>query len=242
MKIMLLALAGLVAGQPALAAKPAHPAAKVAKAAASTHRAKSVAPAPSSPEDAALPPLAPQAQRVADWVVATADNQGLPYAIVDKPNASLALFDADGTLRAQVPVLLGIALGDHSTPGVGSKRLAEIGPAEKTTPAGRFLARFGTAAGKHKVLWVDYADSVALHPIPPGASPNEHRRQRLLSPESDDNRITFGCINVPSTFYSKNLRPLFLKQGGYVYVLPDEKPLDEVFPLLRAQPIPQAVK
>jgi hypothetical protein len=57
----------------------------------------------------------------------------------------------------------------------------------------------------------------------------------MLSPTPDDNRITFGCINVPSAFYSKSLRPLFLKKGGYVYVLPDTKPLEEVFPQLLAQ-------
>jgi hypothetical protein len=54
----------------------------------------------------------------------------------------------------------------------------------------------------------------------------------MLSPESDDNRITFGCINVPRAFYAK-LRPLFLKKGGYVYVMPDVTPLETVFPRLR---------
>ena len=122
-----------------------------------------------------------------------------------------------------------------ATPGVGSKHLAEIGPAEKTTPAGRFLAKFGLAAGQERVLWVDYATSVALHPIPKGASAKERRRQRMLSPTSEDNRITFGCINVPVTFYSKAVRPLFQKKGGYVYVLPDTKPLEVVFPRLRVQ-------
>ena len=132
-----------------------------------------------------------------------------------------------------MPVLLGIALGDDATPGVGSKKLGEIGPAEKTTPAGRYLAKFGLAAGRQKVLWVDYANSVAIHPIPPDASKDERRRERMLSPEPDDNRITFGCINVPKAFYGRVLRPLFQKKGGYVYVLPDAKPLEAVFPLLR---------
>jgi hypothetical protein len=78
---------------------------------------------------------------------------------------------------------------------------------------------------------------VALHPIPKDASKQEHRRERLLSPASDDNRITFGCINVPMAFYGKSVRPLFQKKGGYVYVLPDTRPLEEVFPRLRVQAI-----
>ncbi|MEO0031226.1 MAG: hypothetical protein RIS94_984 [Pseudomonadota bacterium] len=195
--------------------------------------AKPVAGTDTAPQDAAA---AARMARVAEWVAASADNRGLPYAIIDKPAATLQLFDGKGAQVAQVPVLLGRAPGDLSTPGIGAKSLAEIGPAEKTTPAGRFLARFGIAAGKAKVLWVDYADSVALHPIPPGASPKERRRQRLLSPASDDNRITFGCINVPQGFYSRNLRPAFERKGGYVYILPDAMALEDVFPLLRTMP------
>jgi hypothetical protein len=180
------------------------------------------------------------AARVADWIAASRDNASLPYIIVDKNAASLFLFDATGNALGKVPVLIGVAVGDDATPGIGSKNLAEIGPAEKTTPAGRFLAKFGLAAGRQRVLWVDYATSVALHPIPAGASRKERRRQRMLSPTPDDNRITFGCINVPTAFYSKRVRPLFQRKGGYIYVLPDTKPLEVVFPALRAQALMKA--
>lgn len=181
--------------------------------------------------------LSEEAVRVADWVAASGDNGALPYIIIDKKAASLFLFDAKGKALGEAPVLIGVAVGDEATPGIGSKNLAEIGPAEKTTPAGRFLAKFGMAAGKQKVLWVDYATSVALHPIPKGASKKERRRERMLSPTSDDNRITFGCINVPLAFYGKSVRPLFQRKGGYVYVLPDTKPIEEVFPRLRVEAV-----
>lgn len=179
------------------------------------------------------------ATRVADWIATSGDNHGLPYIIIDKAAASLILFDAKGKLLGEAPVLIGVAVGDDATPGIGSKDLAEIGPAERTTPAGRFLAKFGLAAGRQTVLWVDYATSVAIHPIPKG-SQKERRRQRMLSPAIDDNRITFGCINVPIAFYGKSIRPLFQKKGGYVYVLPDTRLLEEVFPRLYAHPFPQA--
>ena len=176
-----------------------------------------------------------EATRGADWIAASNDNGALPYIIVDKKDASLFLFDATGKPLARVPVLIGVAAGDDATPGIGSKNLAEIGPAEKTTPAGRFLARFGLAVGGQRILWVDFGTSVALHPIPPTVSPKERRRQRMLSPTPDDNRITFGCINVPTAFYNRSVRPLFQKKGGYVYVLPDTKPLETVFPRLLIQ-------
>jgi hypothetical protein len=197
-------------------------------------------PAPAKPQPAsskALPAITPSetATRVAQWVAASNDNHALPWAVVDKPNAAIFLFDAKGKPLAAEPVLIGIAKGDEASPGVGSKKLADLGPAEKTTPAGRFLAKFGIPVGGQRVLWVDYATSVALHPIPPDAGPREHRRERMLSPTPDDNRITFGCINVPKAFYTKLLSPLFRKKGGYVYVLPDTKPIEDVFPRLRIQ-------
>ena len=183
----------------------------------------------------AQPPQQQDILRVADWIAVSGDNDSFPYIIIDKNGATALLFDATGKLISFSPVLIGRAAGDEATPGVGSKSLAEIGPAEMTTPAGRFLAKIGWAAGRQQVLWVDYATSVALHTIPAGNK--EHRRERLLSPAIDDNRITFGCINVAKTFYNKGVRPLFRKKGGYVYLMPDTKPLEVVFPLLRMQPV-----
>jgi len=58
----------------------------------------------------------------------------------------------------------------------------------------------------------------------------ERRLERLLSPSPIDNRITFGCINVPTNFYHEKVRPLFSRSGGVVYVLPDTKSLETVFP------------
>jgi hypothetical protein len=226
---VLLALAGvaLIATVPAQAAN--HGRTPTAK----RSPAKSVSKRAPAPEVEIVP--SPSARRVADWVAASGDNRALPYAIVDKQAASLFLFDADGTPLGAAPVLVGIAIGDEASPGVGAKKLAEIGPAEKTTPAGRFLAKFGLAAGRQKVLWVDYTDSVALHAIPTDASPKERRRQRMASANPSDHRITFGCINLPPAFYTGKIQPLFRNKGGYIYVLPDTKPLEAVFPLLLAQ-------
>jgi hypothetical protein len=219
------ALAALAAGLSlALASSPAFGAAK-AKAKTKT---KPVAEAPleTTPSHAAA--------RVLGWIDKTRDNGEYPYIVIDKTAARLFLFDPQGKRLGEAPVLVGIAEGDESSPGVGTKPLSELGPAEKTTPAGRYLAKFGYAAGGKKVLWIDYADSVALHAVVTG-NKKEHRLARLNSPQVDDNRITFGCVNVPKAFYSKTVRPLFKKEGGMVYVLPDTKALEEVFPALHAE-------
>ena len=175
------------------------------------------------------------AARVIDWIATSDDNRALPYIVIDKQAANLFLFDATGKPLGNAPVLIGIATGDESSPGVGSKTLSRIGPAERTTPAGRFLAKYGIAAGGEKVLWVDYADSVALHAVIT-TNKKERRLQRLRSPTAADHRITFGCINVPTSFYQKRIRSLFQKKGGFVYILPDTRPLESVFPRLLTQP------
>lgn len=183
-------------------------------------------------------PILPSAEvaRVAAWVGSSGDNRGLPYTIIDKVSAALFMFDGKGEQVAAVPVLIGIMPGDEATPGVGSKKLADLGPAEKTTPAGRYLAKFGLPVAGQRVLWVDYATSVALHPIPADAGAKEKRRERMLSPTPADNRITFGCINVPRAFYAQRLAPGFRRKGGYVYILPDTKPIEAVFPRLHTIP------
>jgi hypothetical protein len=182
----------------------------------------------------ALVPNTQDAARVSTWVSRSGDNGGLPYIVIDKINATLFVFNADGEFLGEAPVLIGIATGDEATPGVGDVPLAEMGPEEKTTPAGRFAARYGPAIGGPAVLWVDYNTSVALHPVVTG-NRRERRLQRLRSATPDDNRITFGCINVPIAFHREVIRPLFRENGGIVYVLPDTRLLEDVFPSLRVQ-------
>jgi hypothetical protein len=208
-------------------------AAKRSPAKAKPRKAAPAKPAPPPPIDE--PARSEAAARLIAWVQAEHDNGALPYIVIDKQEASLRLFDADGNLLGYAPVLLGIGIGDDSSPGVGAKDLSEIGPAERTTPAGRFVAKFGRVFKRQRVLWVDYANSVALHAVLT-THKEEHRLERLDSPTPDDNRITFGCINVGTNFYTKLVSPLFGKKGGIVYILPDTRSLDDVFPRVRLLP------
>jgi hypothetical protein len=182
-----------------------------------------------------LPPQSEPASRMIAWIAAEHDNGGLPYVVIDKQAASLLLFSGKGDFMGVTPVLLGVGIGDDSSPGIGAKDLADIGPAERTTPAGRFVAKFGRAFGRQRVIWVDYSNSVALHAVIT-THKSEHRVERLLSPSPDDNRISFGCINVGTKFYTGTLTPAFQKKGGVVYILPDTKSLDDVFPRVRLLP------
>jgi hypothetical protein len=216
----------------------ASPAAARKQAPAKAGKVPAKKPKPASAVAPAVLPALPRsdmANRLIAWVAAAHDNGTRPYAVIDKPAATLYLFSGNGTFLGATPVLLGIGVGDDSSPGIGAKKLEEIGPAERTTPAGRFVAKFGRAFGRQQVLWVDYANAVAIHAVIT-THKKERRVERLLSPGVDDNRISFGCINVGTRFYTGKLKPMFEKKGGIVYILPDVKTLDEVFPRVRLLP------
>jgi hypothetical protein len=170
----------------------------------------------------------------ADWVAASGDNQGLPFMIVDKANAKVFVFDAEGKARGAAPALLGIGRGDGSVPGIGQRRLATMAVAERTTPAGRFQASLGHDL-EQDILWIDYDSALSLHRVIPG-KPKERRLQRLASATTSDNRITYGCINVPVKFYESVVVPAFTGTVGIVYILPENGRLQEVLAMAAAAP------
>ena len=219
MRLALLAALGLAAG----------PAAAAPGAATSATGERSVADFRGEPGSADV-------RAVADWVAGSGDNAGLAFVIVDKVNAKVFLFDAEGRLSAATPALLGLGRGDDSVDGIGQRRLATIGPEERTTPAGRFVAALGHDL-EQDVLWIDYDASVSLHRIIVGRA-DERRAQRLGSTSTLDNRISYGCINVPADFYDKHVAPAFRGTVGIVYILPETKPVGEVFPMADGQRLP----
>ncbi len=165
---------------------------------------------------------------VAHWVVDSGDNQNMPFMIVDKVNARVLMFDAGGQLQGAAPALLGLARGDDSTPGIGDRELSAILPEERTTPAGRFVASLARDLRGEEILWVDYSTAISLHKVIKG-KPSERRAQRLDSATPEDNRISYGCINVPVKFYETVVRPAFTGTNGVVYVLPETRSASQVF-------------
>ncbi|MHB8914270.1 MAG: hypothetical protein ACYC4K_00490 [Thiobacillus sp.] len=165
---------------------------------------------------------------MADWVAHTHDNGNAEFMIVDKRNAKVYVFDAAAKLRAASPVLLGAAKGDDSVPGIGTRPLSEVRPEERTTPAGRFVAESGRNLKGEDIVWVDYDAAVSMHRVR-ATNPVERRLERLATPSVDDNRISYGCINVPVSFYETHVKPSAAKQRVVVYVLPETKSMQQVF-------------
>lgn len=169
---------------------------------------------------------------VANWVVSSHDNDGLPFVIIDKIAAKVYVFDKGGRLLGASFALLGAARGDDSVPGIGNMKLSAISPAERTTPAGRYVAALGRDFS-HDVLWIDYALSLSLHRVVHG-NPGDHRLQRLATTSTLDKRISYGCVNVPAGFYDDVILTAFNGTRGIDYILPEIKTLQQVFPQMGA--------
>ncbi|MCE9665950.1 hypothetical protein LY622_21195 [Halomonas sp. M5N1S17] len=169
-----------------------------------------------------------EVRAIVSWVTHSEDNLGMPFMIVDKREARVFMFDATGQLSGEASALLGMAVGDDSVPGIGERALANIRPDERTTPAGRFVASLGRNLKGGEILWVDYETAISLHPVVAG-TPRERRAERLATPYAHDKRITYGCINVPKTFYTTVVSPAFKHSNGIVYVLPETRSKHAVF-------------
>ena len=182
-------------------------------------------------------PLDGDAGRLFEWVARTGDHQGLPFMIIDKRRAHLWVFDRAARPKGNAPVLLGSARGDHTVPGIGELKLSEIAPADRTTPAGRFKAEVGRNERGEEVVWVDYDAGVSMHPVLT-TNAKEQREQRLATPTPADNRVSFGCINVPKEFHASVVLGTVQRGHSVVYILPESQPLARVFKQL-ASPRPR---
>lgn len=190
--------------------------------------------ASAAPAAQAVPaaPVAPVNVPVfAEHVVAARNNQGLPFLVVDKVQARVWIYTGQGALLGSSAALLGLAIGDTSVPDIGERKLSAIRPEERITPAGRFPSTLGRNLQGQEVLWVDYDGGVSMHRFVRG-QPAERRAERLASPTPSDNRVSFGCINVPAAFFNLLVLPAVRKNGSIVYVLPETRPFQEMFGFL----------
>ena len=161
------------------------------------------------------------AREVAGWVLDSDDHRGRPFAIVDKKDARIYVFEPHGPLIGAAPVLLGLTQGDRdAVPRIGERPIASLTLGERTTPAGRFDTEPGRNDKGEAIVWFDYDAALAIHRLRP-APAHERRPQRLQSSDPAERRISFGCIVVPVDFYEQVVAPSLGSQRGVVYVLPE---------------------
>lgn len=173
--------------------------------------------------------LTREARELHAWVVKARDHAGLSFAIVDKKAARIYVFDARGKLRGESTVLLGQARGDDSAPDVGRHTQQGFVPfAERTTPAGRFIAEPGINISGEQVIWVDYESAFAIHRLRPGRTKKD-RERRLASASPGEHRASYGCVVVPVRFFEDVVQRWLGGGRAMVYVMPENEPAREIF-------------
>ena len=221
-----------------------------------SHKAKPAPPPPPAPVVAPIPPPPPppptplefsgiqtaepvpvaldrlnsassEVQAVQQWVATSGDNAGLPFIVVDKANAQVYAFTPFGQLKATAPILLGMGVGDAALVSQDAP-MSAIPPEKRITPAGRYPSRLVTDTHGKTVLLVDAANLITLHIVAKG-TPAQRRAERLASVRKDDNRISFGCVNVPPKFFTEIVSPDFTPAKGLVYILPETRPAAQLF-------------
>ena len=191
--------------------------------------ATAVAAAPRKAQaDFAAAAVSEDARLIADWVVDSADNRKRPFAIVDKKEARLLVFSAQGRLVGATPVLLGLAPGDRAVAGMGALAPARIPPSARTTPAGRFATEPGRNLDGEAVVWFDYDEGLAIHRLRANAV-REARSKRLASADPRAHRVSAGCVVVPVEFYESVVARWLGNGRGVLYVLPETESVRQVF-------------
>lgn len=168
--------------------------------------------------------IPPEIHELALRIIESANHGGLPFAIVNKHSALVAVYRGDGTLVGLSTVLLGLSVGDTSAPGVGERtRDGRLRISDRTTPAGRFESEPGHDLSGDALVWIDYDSAFAIHRLH-AAPAKERRPQRLASANARDKRISAGCVVVPEAFYAAVVQPTLGRSRGLVYVMPEERP------------------
>ena len=99
----------------------------------------------------------------------------------------------------------------------------------RTTPAGRFVSRPGRNLSGEEVVWFDHDAGLAIHRLRPNAA-HATRLQRLEAGRPDRRRVSAGCVVVPVAFYEKVVAPTLGRGRGVLYVLPEVRMPEDVFP------------
>jgi len=177
--------------------------------------------------DVAKAKMSEAAQVTYSAVAPIAKQANKAFMIVDKVNAQLHVFHADGNPILQAPSLLGGDVGDTLQGG------------KKITPAGKFTLKFTADPEYYGGFRYDLAETrqvdgiIAIHAVYTGEA-SEKRPERLATPTPTDNRISWGCINVSNKNMVDTLIPAKNElNGSLMFVMPENNEgIAQLFPAM----------
>jgi hypothetical protein len=161
-------------------------------------------------------------ERLQDIYSYATENIHDSYIIVDKPTATMYVFNENKELVTTMPVLLGQTKGER--PNISDPEVdVAIGA---TTPAGKYhLGRVGI--GNETDLITYQGRIMPILDMPGGAVhmvyPKEKKERDLAlkTPTIKDNNKTYGCINISSENFDKYISPNFKKGNQIIFITPD---------------------
>lgn len=143
------------------------------------------------------------------------------YIIVDKPSATLFVVGSDKKLISQMPVLLGQTKGETPNRADPESDIA----IEATTPAGKYtMGRLGIndedqVLYKGKIFSIYGSKGLRVHITYP--LEKEKRMKALNTPTPNDNRLSWGCINIGEEMWTK-LEGNIKDRGTCMFITPDD--------------------
>ncbi|MFA5999824.1 MAG: L,D-transpeptidase [Candidatus Paceibacterota bacterium] len=176
---------------------------------------------PAEVDGSVLKQMSPSAQEIYLYSLTNVDST---YIIVDKPRASMYVIGKDKKLIASFPILLGAVKGeaprtsdpDSDIPGPGA-----------TTPAGVYtighdVIQSDSVEYQGKVFSVydeNLKFQISIHATYPGDL--EKRTRALKTPGIEDNRVSWGCINLDRENFDKYLKGN-IPEDAKLFILPDD--------------------
>lgn len=143
------------------------------------------------------------------------------YAIIDKKNAEISVYNLSGTLVYKTEVLIGVNASDAKTKWSEYNEREKL--SSKTTGAGSFTigepkkGDYYTKNYSNNLLQIQGQNVFAIHQVPNNL---QQRYSAFGTGNPMDRRITGGCANLKKADYLKLVS--WIKPTCQVYVLPEE--------------------
>lgn len=149
------------------------------------------------------------------------------FFIADKPNGKIHLFDTDGKFLKSSDALYGKQAGDVLSEQIRTMKIEDMKDVDKITPAGVYNLSVSPSpdyTGGYTLRFNDNRGDlggIAIHAVYTGNA-MEKREAKLASKDPKDKKVSFGCINVDTKFFTGNIIPRIKQmENAGVVVIPD---------------------
>ncbi|MDQ5971191.1 MAG: hypothetical protein QG566_137 [Patescibacteria group bacterium] len=160
-----------------------------------------------------------------DSVMSSENKTIEPYVIADKPTATVFIFDSQNNIIAKFPALFGQAKGEAPNSADANSDIAGSGA---TTPAGSYKMSLGKNMKAQdlnlyngKIFRIEGTSNLAFHITYPGEL--AERTKALKTKTTEDNRMSWGCINISEENFDKYVTPYLSKDNQKLYITPDNQ-------------------